>query len=225
MKTYHYLFLSIIFLNACIGDDLIFDEVDPEIRIVNPIVSIEKGASHQFEYRYFNNVGVAEELNNFTWTSSDPEIVNISETGLATGIEEGTALITISSDQPGVFIEDSNEVTVSDETIEATSERSGEIRSTSSYLLEGSFVMKEVVEDLILDIRDDYKASTALPGLYIYLSNNPNSIAEAFEIGEVEVFEGAHDYNLGDMIKLNDYSHIVYYCKPFNVKVGDGEIN
>ena len=225
MKPYHYLFFGLLILSSCIGDDLIFDEVEPTIRIINPIVSLEIGSNHQFEFRYFNNVGVEEQLNNISWTSSNPDIIEISSTGLATGLEEGTSVITIASEQSGILVEDSNQILVSDETVAASNERSGEIRTTSSYTLEGNFLLKEESGDLIIDIMDNYKASTALPGLYIYLTNNPNSTAEAFEIGAVEVFQGAHTYNLGDEVKLNDFSHLLYFCKPFNVKVGDGEIN
>ena len=43
------------------------------------------------------------------------------------------------------------------------------------------------------------------------------------EIGEVKVFKGAHRYTIGGDIALNQYKYLLYYCKPFNVKVGDGE--
>ena len=44
------------------------------------------------------------------------------------------------------------------------------------------------------------------------------------EIGAVEVFKGAHSYILEGDIPLNQYDYLLYYCKPFNVKVGDGPI-
>jgi hypothetical protein len=77
---------------------------------------------------------------------------------------------------------------------------------------------------LRLSLGDDYKASTSLPGLYIYLGNNPNSIADAYEIGAVTVFQGAHFYDLPESIGLYDNSYILYWCKPFGVKVGEGKI-
>ncbi|MEM9549152.1 MAG: hypothetical protein AAGA77_24405, partial [Bacteroidota bacterium] len=63
-----------------------------------------------------------------------------------------------------------------------------------------------------------------LPGLYVYLTNNRNTTANALEIGAVEVFNGAHTYTVED-VGINDYKFLLYFCKPFNVKVGDGEIN
>ena len=101
------------------------------------------------------------------------------------------------------------------------------IKIAKEYLeqLEGSYVLK--VQDngvLRLSLGDDYKASTSLPGLYIYLGNNPNSIADAYEIGAVTVFQGAHFYDLPESIGLYDNSYILYWCKPFGVKVGEGKI-
>lgn len=101
---------------------------------------------------------------------------------------------------------------------------SGFIRTTSSYKLTGSFSYEIVDGQLVLFLGDDYEASTSLPGLYVYLSNNPNSTAEAYEIGAVTVFNGAHSYTLPDSIKINDFKYILYWCKPFNVKVGDATI-
>jgi len=102
---------------------------------------------------------------------------------------------------------------------------SGTINTTSSYKLTGSFTFSESAQssDLELKLDDDYCASTALPGLYVYLSNNRNNISSGLEIGAVEVFSGAHTYNIPNT-GINDYSFIVYFCKPFNVKVGDGEL-
>jgi len=75
-----------------------------------------------------------------------------------------------------------------------------------------------------LDIAGNYEASTALPGLYVYLSNNPNSTSGSYEIGEVTVFNGAHSYTLPSSVDISDYKYILYWFKPFNVKVGDSTI-
>ena len=101
---------------------------------------------------------------------------------------------------------------------------SGTIATTSSYALKGSFVLEETEDGLTLSIAEDYVASTALPGLYIYLSNNPNTTSGAYEIGAVKVFKGSHSYLLPSSIKLMDYKYILYWCKPFNVPVGEAKI-
>ncbi|PSR10351.1 MAG: hypothetical protein C7M88_02835 [Candidatus Arcticimaribacter sp.] len=101
----------------------------------------------------------------------------------------------------------------------------GTIQTTSSYKLTGSYEYGlNDAGQLVLDIAGDYEASTALPGLYVYLSNNPNSTSGSYEIAEVTVFNGAHSYTLPSSIDISDYKYILYWCKPFNVKVGDSTI-
>ena len=85
--------------------------------------------------------------------------------------------------------------------------------------------MKEEAGILKLSFADNYNASTALPGLYIYLTNNPSTNVGAYEIGAVTDFDGAHSYDLPNSISLMDYEYVLYFCKPFNVKVGDGQFN
>ena len=42
----------------------------------------------------------------------------------------------------------------------------------------------------------------------------------------VTVFSGAHSYQIVNAgIDITTYDYLLYYCKPFVVKVGDGKIN
>ena len=92
-------------------------------------------------------------------------------------------------------------------------------------MLAGDFTLTDDNGDLTLSLAENYVASSNLPGLYVYLSNNPNSSANAYEIGAVTVFNGAHTYDLPDTIGIYDYQYLLYYCKPFSAKVGVGTIN
>jgi hypothetical protein len=117
--------------------------------------------------------------------------------------------------------------TIGDDDVVVTAPQSyqGTIQTTSSYVLTGSYEYGlNDAGQLVLDIAADYVASTALPGLYVYLTNNPNSPSGGYEIGEVTVFSGAHSYILPTSIDVNDYKYILYWCKPFSVKVGDSTI-
>ena len=100
----------------------------------------------------------------------------------------------------------------------------GQIRTTSSYTLKGNFRYEHNGTQIILSLDDTYRASSSLPGLYLYLTNNPNSPEDGFEVGEVTVFAGAHSYNLPSSINLMDYKYLLYWCKPFRVKVGDAQL-
>lgn len=220
--------VGILSLFSCIKTDLVNDRVDPKIFISNPLSSLKDGDTHQFEVNCFNYVG--KEINNpdVSWSSSDESVLTITEDGLATGVNSGLATVTVTliTSEENLTITNNTEVDVSlKETEEMTVKFEGTIVTTSSYQLEGSYVLK--VQDngvLRLSLGDDYKASTSLPGLYIYLGNNPNSIADAYEIGAVTVFQGAHFYDLPESIGLYDNSYILYWCKPFGVKVGEGQI-
>ena len=101
--------------------------------------------------------------------------------------------------------------------------RSGVIQTTSSYRLEGDFEIQQTDSDLLINIADNYRASSALPGLYIYLTNNPTTLSGALEISKVTIFSGAHQYTVPN-VNINDYDYLLYYCKPFGVKVGDAKI-
>lgn len=212
-------------LNGCIGDDIIEDRVDPVVRISNAIDTLKNGTSYQFEASFFDQVG-KEKMIDLNWSSSDENNISISETGLATALQTGSSLISVDGLAPsGEQVSDEILVTVGDETIVSISERIGTLQSTSSYELKGDFVLKEEGGILKLSFSDNYKASTALPGLYIYLANNPSTNSGAYEIGAVTEYDGAHSYDLPNSISLMDYEYVLYFCKPFNVKVGDGQFN
>ena len=221
-------FIIAILFQACIGNDVIDDFVEPNIRITNPIDTIGFEDTYQFEATYFNNVGLTEDLPVF-WSSSDENIISITETGLATAINTGDAIISAEVTNPdGSTILNDLPVSVGAMTViaEVPVERTGTVMTTTFYDLEGDFTLAEAEEGMLtLTFDENYLASAGLPGLYIYLTNNPNTISGAFEIGRVDVFEGEHSYEIPSSVGIMDYQYILYFCKPFNVKVGDGEFD
>ena len=217
-----FVFVILLGLQACIGDDFVMDEVDPVVQITNSLDTLAMDSVYQFEANYFNNIGQPENVD-IVWTSNDSQVISISESGLATGIAEGSATITATVDNGMQVIEDAIEVAVGASNVSEPVIRTGRIVTTSSYVLTGDFRLIEDGENVIIDIADDYRASSALPGLFIYLTNNPNTTSGALELGEVRVFSGAHQYEV-EGIDIMDYNHILYFCKPFNVKVGGGAI-
>lgn len=226
MKTkFYYLFflLVMVLMSACIGDDFVDDAVEPELRITSNIQSIKVGEQFQFDATFLNNVGQVENVQ-VQWTSDDDNILSINNEGLATAHSAGSAEIKVSVDFENGVYEDSATIEVGEETIQEDVIRSGIIQVTSNYVLRGNFSMQEVDDQLVLSIDDTYRASSGLPGLYIYLTNNPSTTAGAYEIGEVTVFDGAHEFIIEDQsIGINDFDYILYFCKPFNVKIGDGQ--
>lgn len=224
MKNYIILLLSIsTILSSCIKDDIIEDFVEPTIRIITVPDTIQANTTYQFEYMFLNNIGVEEEVDAI-WSSSNTEVLTIDNTGLANALASGVSEVSIEYSNGDSQLKKSITVNVGMSTVESSTDKSGTIQTTSSYALEGSFTLVEDGDQLILEFEDDYKASSALPGLFVYLSNNRNTTANALEIAAVETFSGAHSYTI-EGVGINDYEFLLYFCKPFNVKVGDGEIN
>tara|TARA_B110000114_G_C15098027_1_gene402985 strand:+ start:1845 stop:2534 length:690 start_codon:yes stop_codon:yes gene_type:complete len=228
MKKAMLIAVCILPLFSCVKTDFINDRVDPKIFVSNPLLELKKnGEAHQFEVNYFNYVGKEIENPNVSWSSSDAAVLAITEDGLATGIEFGTAIVTatLTTPEETLTITNKDVVTVSTATLTESIEFIGTVVTTSNYELGGSYVLETLDNGVLrLSLGDDYVASTSLPGLYIYLGNNPSSIADAYEIGPVTVFQGAHYYDLPASISIYDYSYILYWCKPFGVKVGEGQI-
>jgi len=209
-------------ISGCIGDDYLMDTQDPELRILNTPDSLEIGTDYTFEAMYLNNVGQKENVD-MTWESTNPSIISINDSGFANALQLGSSMIIVEYDADTIILRDSVEVGVGEETVIVNEDRFGTVNTTSSYALTGDFILSEDGTGVKLDFASNYNASTALPGLYVYLSNNPNSVANAYEIGAVQVFSGAHSYSIPNT-NLSDYNYVVYFCKPFSVKVGHGDI-
>ncbi len=161
-------------------------------------------------------------------TSGTSSITTDSSTSTSTTVSDtGTTTTNTATSTSSVTDSTTNTSTIIGDDVVVTAPQSfqGTIRTTSSYVLTGSYEYGlNDAGQLVLDIAEDYEASTALPGLFVYLSNNPNSTSGSYEIAEVTVFSGAHSYTLPSSIDINDYKYILYWCKPFNVKVGDSTI-
>jgi len=213
---------AILPLTACIKNDIVDDLTETQIRISTVLDSLEVNLNFQFEAMYHNNIGVHDEVD-FEWSSSNPEYIEIDNNGLATAIAVGASIIRLRYDDEEQILQGSILVAVGSSTVNTEESLNSFIKKTSSYLLEGDFTYSESGSGVEIEFEDNYKASTALPGLYIYLSNNANSIANAYEIGAVEVFSGRHRNDVSD-VNFQDYKFLVYFCKPLNVKVGDGNL-
>ncbi|MDW3210809.1 MAG: hypothetical protein R8N23_13115 [Reichenbachiella sp.] len=224
MKKISKVIFFLLAVTGCIGTDVIDDLVPEKIEITNPVMSLKVGESYELMYRYLNNVGMPEDTD-VRWESSDATILEVDENGGLMALEMGQSeisVILIANDQ----VMDKITVEAADETILLTSgDKSGTIATTSSYELSGDFVVNNTEGGVEILIADNYVASEALPGLYVYLSNNPSTVSGALEIGEVTIFSGAHSYTVAEEnLTVDTYAYLLYFCKPFNVKVGHGEI-
>ncbi len=220
--------LLAVVLSGCIGDDIIFDTVPERVSISNSIDSLGLDSTYQFTATYFNSIGRAID-ETIIWSTSDPGIIEMSTTGLAKGVAKGSASIKATVNLEGKDPVETEINIVVEEGVSTpvqVSSRSGMLETASSYPLSGNFTLAKGEDDkLTLSFGSDYDADDGLPGLYVYLTNNPNTNVGALEISKVTIFKGAHSYTIPDGVGISDYSHVLYYCKPFGVRVGIGEID
>ncbi len=203
-------------------DEVTVTGIQETLSINNPIEELDVSGTntHQYTTTYTDENGqvVTPQIN---WSSSDPAIASVSATGLVTALGEGQVTITASVTNNNGTINSEDEITI----INSTSliEKQGSL--SGSYALRGTFTLKEIENsnNLELNINSDYNLGNGVPGPYIYLSNNPNSISGALEISRVTTFSGAHQYIINNT-DINQYRYVLYWCKPFSVRIGSGEI-
>ena len=342
MKKTASLLVCFLLLLSCVGEDLINDYVDPDLRISNPIVSINEGFQYQFKARFFDESGTKVAEPALVWQANPPTLATISQNGILETLAAGQVTVSVqttglqgnvveaklsfavtavaktevsdtttattdttTSTSDTVISSTTDTATTTTDTASSTSNNTtstttdtassttntstattetatstsdtettntdtsttdtatsttdtstttaetatstsdittggdssggsgvviapqfyeGEIISTSGYILEGNFRYEHNGTQITLSLDESYRASTSLPGLYLYLGNNPNTVNGAVEIGKVAVFNGAHEYILPPSIELTDYKYIIYWCKPFSVPVGEGTI-
>lgn len=196
---------------------------DEKLTFTNLIDTLGLNETFQLEFIYTNNLGQPLTATP-TWNSSNPSILSVDGNGNLTGLAMGSATISATVALPdGSPLTTTADITVAEETSSSGDGRSGTIVTTSFYVLSGEFEIVEIDNGIRIDIAEDWVASESLPGLYVYLGNNPNTISNALEIQAVQVFEGAHSYEVMG-VDIDEYDYLLYWCKPFNVKVGDGKI-
>ena len=215
--------LLLIGVGACVGTDLVEDAQEPELRLTARVDALAVGEAFRLEATFFDAVG-REAAAEIAWESDRPGVLGVDAAGLATALAPGRALVTATALAGETPVRDTVGIAVADTVVDAGPQsRSGRIETQSSYELAGDFTVTDTGGGVRIEVAEDYVASTALPGLYVYLSNNDASTADALEIGPVEVFRGAHAYTVAG-VGLDEYRYLLYFCKPFNVRVGSGEI-
>lgn len=212
--------ICLVSITGCVGTDIVDDKVPERVVITNPIDSLKVGETFQFMARYLDESG-QEAPATIDWRSTNMQAVSINNMGLAEALEVGTTQI-IASYQS---VADTILLVSGEKTSTVTNVRSATLMTVSSYPLDGTASL-EMEDDgaLYLRFSNDFNTTSALPGLYVYLSNNITTTANAHEIGPVTQFTGAQEYLLNASVSISDYDYVLFFCKPFNVPVGNGQL-
>ncbi len=126
------------------------------------------------------------------------------------------------------FIDDSDLTPNSVDTDDSTEVYRGEFSGIGNYDVEGTVTLyKNTAGELIVEFADDFKSSNG-PGVYIYLTNSPESVGGGVELGAIKSNSGSQKYNvsmINSSVEINTYSHVLVHCKPFNVPFGYAALN
>lgn len=90
-------FLILLFaVFSCVGEDLVDNRVDPELRVLQSVDEIFLGQTAQLSVRYFNIVGAAVENPSLKWESSDRSILVVNSDGTIDPKSTGEVEVTVS---------------------------------------------------------------------------------------------------------------------------------
>lgn len=219
-------------LCSCIQEDIINDSVNEDVRISNSINTLKVGDVIKLEASFFNNVG-EKETNTFIWSSSNEAVLLIdASSSTSTAISEGSATITVKVTGSFGELTDSQTITVTTNDIPVNPSENNKIGTfspTSSYKSAGDFEIIKTSNGINIELASNYIADKNLPGFALYLTNNPNSLANALQIdayddGNGVHYEGAFTYSI-ENVGLNDYKYLVQWCRPFSILTGKALIS
>ncbi len=194
--------------------------VDPSelvayIRVTGAAANLQPSQSRQLAATAYdiNDMALADVT--FEWQTSNSEVAVVDATGLVTAVANGTCEIAAihqgKASQPYV-------VTVSDAAI-----REGAFEGAAGHQARGTAMLSAYENGVRLMFSEDFFASNG-PGLYVYLSQHPNSTEGGIELAPLTVLEGPSSYDVNN-VTLNAYDYVLIYCKPFKVVVGRALLN
>jgi len=186
------------------------------IEIEIPDASIEIDEMIQLTAIAKNVQGEAVEGVSFSWESDDLDVLEVTQSGKATGKANGVASVTASAE--GVS---SPSYTI---TVGAINSRTGAFQGRGGYTVKGTATLSAgTTGDLSLAFSDDFAADNG-PGLYVYLTKASDNVTGGVELGALSSNEGAQTYNVSSDVEIGDYDFVLIYCKPFGVPFGFAEL-
>lgn len=151
----------------------------------------------------------------FTWSSEDETVASVDQNGFLTGVSDGIVIVHAITE--GV----SGSIMI---TVGEANARSGSFSGLNGYSVSGNVSLVNSNNEIMLVFEDNFSASNG-PGLFIYLSNNASNITGGYEVGPLEKNSGMDTYDLGSAVSLDQYNHVLIWCKPFGVGFGTAQLN
>lgn len=186
-----------------------------EVKIVTPSkTSFQINDKLQLEAQALNISGSTLNDKVITWESSNSAVISVNATGEITAVASGEALITAKTDSV-------SSATLSLEVQSAS--KTATFSGSGSYTVTGTATMfYNESDDLILEFSNDFSVSSFGAAIYVYLSNQDNSVAGGAEIQQLTK-QGGQSYNLttiNSSLTIDSYDYVIIHCKPFNIPFG-----
>ncbi len=144
----------------------------------------------------------------FTWQTNNTNIATVSNQGLVTGRNYGTASLNAMS------------MGIQSAPLMVQVVRSGTFSGRNST---GKATLKIENGILKLETSADFNYSNA-PDLRIYLTNNSSSISGAVEIASLNNMRGVLVWNMPAPITITQYRYILIWCKQFGGNYGEADL-
>lgn len=220
------------------GLEAVLNGFPEKLEFIETVTSLDVADEDIPSFRaQFTNFKLQESDVPVIWSSSDENILTITEGGLPTAISKGTVSITATilaeNTNLGEDISITKEIEVSDETVVVVEPEpmpepvvigTGDFEGLTGYNAAGGFeLIEEEGSPIVLEFSEDFD-SGRVPDLVLYLSNSLRTNAGALFISETVSNRGAQIFNLPEGTNIGDYEFVFLYCRAFNVPVGFARI-
>ena len=224
MKPLLFAIWGIMLFSSCIGTDLIEEtEVPEQILISTNISSIKIGDKVQLGAVYTNKYGMTENKQ-IIWSTSTPEIVSVTSSGLVSALKAGDAVIKANAANAESF----SIIKVSADPVTETgiNTRSGIFMSagSGSYTVAGDVMITTQDGKSKITVKDNFKASIGPSlfllltnhknGSYMVVNNNPaiNGTSAQISLTRLTNFQGAMSWDVPAGVDVKNYKYALLYC-------------
>lgn len=214
---------------ACVREDIIDDEQPEAVRITTSIPSaIAVDGTINLEAIFINKAG-ARETRPIIWTSSEPEVIEVTREGLARALKAGSSVVSAALEETAEVL-DSVTITVVDDSMPPPPAppvsqeiviKNGTL--SGDYDLSGSFTIREKDGKQRVVFEDDF-FMTSIPAPYIYLSNSTAVVDDAVNLGRINQLTGTSSYEIPEDVNVNEFQFVFLWCEAFSIPIGSGEI-
>jgi hypothetical protein len=230
MKNLFKLFtlFTALFLNSCVGTDLIDDPIIGEkIRLSPRIDSLTIGKEQIFSIKLTNKYGVEESPKNIVWRSSDPTKISVDATGKAKAIALGKTTIYVTNGvaTDSLVLNKQSTISTNNNSSDTTYiKRSIFKRFDNSHDARG-VVRIQTVKGVTKIITETDFSTSAGPSLYLLLTNHLdgrytvtpgsqaiNAVSAQVTPDKLTAFSGVQTWTVTPNINPKDYKYIVLYC-------------